>query len=164
VNLYKISQNLFEQLSAPGVDLETGEIDGFAYEAALAKLSMDFDEKALNVAKYIKSIEAESDAIKSAMKPMQDRIDINNRRAEYLKKYLLNMCAMQDRWPSDAQVKLSSRKSTSVNIVDESLIPAEYVAQKVVESIDKRLIGHDLKAGRIIAGAELEEKQNLQIK
>ncbi|CAB5155819.1 Siphovirus Gp157 [uncultured Caudovirales phage] len=164
MNLYEISQELFEQLSAPGIDLETGEIDDAAYGARIDALALSFSDKALSVAKYIKSLEAERDAIKAAMVPMQDRVKRLDKRAEYLSEYLLSMCSQQDRWPSDAQVKLGARKSTSVRIDDETKIPAEYISQKVVESVDKRLIGQDLKAGKCVAGASLEEKQNLQIK
>jgi len=164
MNLYQISQDLFEQLSAPGIDLETGEIDDAAYGARIDSLALSFDDKALNVAKYIKSLGAERDAIKSAMEPMQDRVKRLDKRAEYLSEYLLNMCSQQDRWPADAQVKLGSRKSTSVQIDDESKLPPQYVKQSVVESIDKRLIGQDLKQGITIDGATLVEKHNLQIR
>lgn len=164
MNLYQISTDLFEQLSCPGVDLETGEIDDVAYQARIDALKMSFDDKALNVAKVIKSLDAEALAIKNAMESMAERIASNNRRVEYLQQYLLSMCLQQDRWPSDAHVKLSTRKSSRVVIEDQGILPLEYFQQQFVETVDKKLIREHISAGKDVPGAHVETVQNLQIK
>lgn len=58
---------------------------------------------------------------------------------------------------------LSVRPSDAVVIVDESLIPAEYISEKVIttKSVDKVAIKAALKAGVDIPGADLEFRQNL---
>jgi hypothetical protein len=58
----------------------------------------------------------------------------------------------------------SWRKSASVNISDEALVPALYMREKVERSPDKKQIAEDLKAGAEIPGCSLEERHSLQIK
>ena len=62
-----------------------------------------------------------------------------------------------------AKVKLSWRKSESVNVPDVTLLPEEYRRVKEVVEADKKAIKDALKAGEAIAGAELVVKKNLQI-
>lgn len=62
------------------------------------------------------------------------------------------------------RVNLSFRKSTSTEIIDEASIPSEYIKTKIVDSIDKTAIKKALQDGKAVLGAQLVEKQNLQIK
>ena len=83
------------------------------------------------------------------------------RQAESLKAYIdLNLEGQE---LETARVKLSYRKSTSVYIKNEKIIPKDY-KEKQPDKILKALISKALKSGIKIKGAELQEKQNLQIK
>lgn len=166
VNLYGMTQELLAQLAAPGVDLETGEIDWQAYEERLSQMQGDWNEKACNVAMYIKGLDAEAEAIANAMKSMQDRIKAVNAHKERLSAYLLNMVKMMDKAPQNAFVKVGTRKSKSVHIIDSNLIPAEYMRQKPQPEPepDKAKIKEAIESGLTINGAFIEEKTNLSIK
>ena len=61
---------------------------------------------------------------------------------------------------------LSYRKSEATNILDESLIPTQYLKtpEPPAPKPDKPAIKEALKAGIVIPGAEIETRQNLQIK
>ena len=59
---------------------------------------------------------------------------------------------------------LSYRKSESVSILDENIIPSEYWKVKEVKTIDKMKIKEDIKNWLDVIGASIETKQNLQIK
>lgn len=59
---------------------------------------------------------------------------------------------------------LSYRKSESVSILDEALIPEEYWKEKVTKTIDKVSIKDAIKSGKDVAGASIQENMNLQIK
>tara|TARA_R110002126_G_scaffold93089_2_gene220724 strand:+ start:5552 stop:6046 length:495 start_codon:yes stop_codon:yes gene_type:complete len=61
-------------------------------------------------------------------------------------------------------MKISFRKSSTLEITDESKIPKKYIVQKVTSSISKAEIKKAIKEGEIIEGAEIIENQNLQIK
>lgn len=56
-----------------------------------------------------------------------------------------------------------TRKSKTVTIDNENIIPNEYRVVKEVYSIDKRLISTHLKEGNKIKGARLTENLNLKI-
>ena len=61
---------------------------------------------------------------------------------------------------------LSYRKSEATNIVDESLIPSQYLKtpEPPAPKPDKTAIKEAIKAGTLVPGAEIETRQNLQIK
>ena len=48
-------------------------------------------------------------------------------------------------------------ESTSVNIVDESIIPQEYWVEHRVVKLDKKNLLKDLKKGKKIEGVELKK-------
>ena len=63
-----------------------------------------------------------------------------------------------------SRVVFSFRKSVSVSIPDETKIPKKFFEKVVTEKLKREEIGKLLKAGEKVRGAELVEKQNLQIK
>lgn len=60
--------------------------------------------------------------------------------------------------------KLTLRKSHSVDIHDESLIPDLYMTEKTVRKADKMKLKESLNLGLDIDGCRLVENQNLQLK
>jgi hypothetical protein len=162
MNLYDLSLELLQQLSAPGVDTETGECDWTAYEQRLSELEGSWNDKGCAVAKYILNLEAEADARKEAAKRIAEAAKHQEAHAARLKAYLLAMCEKTGQWPSDLQVKVSSRKSKSLQIDDENIIPKNYL--KFVQSVDKVAITKAIKDGISVDGAHIVEKVNLQIK
>jgi len=61
-------------------------------------------------------------------------------------------------------IKLSFRKSQSVNVADVNSLPSEYKTIKVTESADKMKIKQALLNGEKIEGCEIVNNNNLQIK
>lgn len=59
---------------------------------------------------------------------------------------------------------LSYRKSESVSVLDEALIPEEYWKEKVTKTIDKVWIKEAIKSWKDVAGASIQTNMNLQIK
>ena len=55
------------------------------------------------------------------------------------------------------------RKSTYVRVVDEKLIPTEYMREVISYEPDKKQITEKLKKKEVIAGVELVEHKNLTI-
>jgi len=62
-----------------------------------------------------------------------------------------------------AMMKLSFRKSESVEIIDEKLIPAEYLVPQPAK-ISKSAIKEAIKKGETIPGAAMVTNFNLQVK
>lgn len=141
------------------IDEETGEI---LNAEALDELQMERDAKIEGVGLWIKNLEAEAAAVKAEKDNMADRQKRLEKKAESLKRYLAY--ALDGQKFSTPKIALSWRRSESVVITDEALLPENCLNVTIVKKPDKKVIKDALKAGKEIMGAELVEKQNLQIK
>ena len=117
------------------------------------------------VALYIKSLEAEADAMKAEEKALAERRAVREKKAERLRRYLSDsMQALGDTKLETARVSLSFRKSEAVVIEDQAALPVEFLKVKMTETPDKAAIKNAIKAGAEVTGAALVENKNLQIK
>ena len=157
MNIYEIEQAILNL-----VDPETGEITDFE---ALDNLTIARDEKIENVALWIKNLVAEAKAIREEEKSLAERRKAAENKAESLEKYLEQTLSGEKF--STAKVAISYRKSTAVNIADEETFAKTacptYLVYQPAE-IDRKAISEALKNGAIIEGAELVERNNMQIK
>lgn len=139
------------------VDEETGEVVNIA---DLENLQIEKDTKIENIGLLIKNLKAESDAIKEEAKRLTARAKVAENKAESLKRYLAD-CLGGEKFKTP-RVAISYRKSQAVNIIDIQSISDEY---KVVEiKPDKTAIKNAIKEGKVVVGAELEERQSIAIK
>ena len=153
-SLYTINQEILNC-----VDLETGEIlDEQAFEA----LQIERNEKLENIALWVKNLLSESEALKAEEKSFYERRKAAENKAESLKRYLDS--ALKGQKFNTTKVAISYRKSTSVDVLDVSKLPKQYQVVKTEVVPDKKAIGDTLKAGNKITGAELVERNNIQIK
>lgn len=60
--------------------------------------------------------------------------------------------------------KLSIRKSESVQVEDVNLIPPEFIDKKITLAAKKTDIKKAIKAGQLVPGAFIEERENLNIR
>ena len=147
------------------VDAETGEIIDFDQ---LDQLTMAREEKLENIALFIKSLEAEAAAIREEEKVLAGRRKVKENKAARLREYLSNALAGQ---PFEtARVALSFRASTGVKITDERAL-MEYLTMHHVECLSykaptvvKSGVAQLIKFGEAVPGAELEQRNNLQMK
>ena len=161
-SLYELDQAVLTVLENGLVfDEETGEI--LWDEDNFNQLEIERKDKLESVALYIKSLEAEASAIRSEEKALADRRSVKEKKVERLRSYLsYSMECFGDRKLETPRVAIGFRKSDAVEIEDESLIPQTWIKYK--PSIDKAGIKKALKAGECVHGAQLVERQNLQIK
>ena len=141
------------------IDEETGEI---LNAADLDELQMAREQKIENIGLYIKNLEAEKEAVKHEKDNFADREKRLGKKIESLKGYLTY--ALDGQKFSTPKVAVSFRRSESVHITDEYLIPDEYKLFTVVKKPDKKVLKDALKKGKEIMGVELVEKQNISIK
>jgi len=156
LSLYKINEEI-EKAIEMSVDKETGEIKDFAI---LESLEMQRTEKALNIAKYIKTLLAESEAIKRVEQGLRDRRQAMENKAERIKGYLSS--CVQGEKIQDAEIVISWRKSQSVNITETAEIPEQF--KRIEIKPDKAGLKQALKDGIVFEGITLEEKESIQIK
>lgn len=153
-SLYEINQQILDV-----IDLDTGEVID---EAAFDALQIERTEKIENVALWYKNLVSQAEALKSEEKSFAERRKTVENRANSLKSLLER--ELKGNKFSTVKAAISFRKSTAVNIVDESLLPSDYLKVQTVTSVDKVEIGKALKAGIEVSGATLVENSNIQIK
>lgn len=141
------------------INEETGEI---LNANALDELKMERDAKIEGVGLWIKNLQAEAEAVKNEKNAMADRQKRLENKVESLKGYLTYALAGEKF--STPKVAMSFRRSESVHIEDEHLIPDEYMNITIVKKPDKKVLKDALKGGKEVLGAELITKQNIQIK
>ena len=128
----------------------------------LDELNLAREQKIEGISLWVKNLEAEKEAVKHEKDNFADRERRLGKKIDSLKRYLTY--ALDGQKFSTPKVAVSFRKSESVHITDEYLIPDEYKLFTVVKKPDKKIIKDALKKGKDIMGCELVEKQNISIK
>ena len=97
MKLYEIGEKFFEILkSAEKETAETGEISAETAEL-LEKTNCEFEEKVDAIASYIKSLNADENAIDSETKALQKRKERKRKSREFFTDYLQNFMKLFDR-------------------------------------------------------------------
>ena len=131
----------------------------------LESIELDVDEKIINTAAVIKTLQAEAEAIKNAMAPMLERQKALESRADGLRSYLLlNMKKVGKTNVKSPWLTVAVHKSpVSVKINEEWLVPSEFLTEVVTVKINKTNIKNAWgDAG--IPGCELIQSEHLRIK
>jgi hypothetical protein len=161
IKLYDLSADYLAALDA------LAEIENLPPEViadTLEGLAGAWEDKALNVARYVRNLEAEAAAIEEAKKRMEGRAKSTANQAARLKAYLkaeLERTGLKPKAP-DLAMRLQNNPP-SVVLDDAALIPDDYRRTETVETILKAEIGAALKAGEAIPGAHLERSRRLVI-
>ena len=151
-----------------GVALKLADLDMDAQTIAdtLEGMSGELEVKAQNVAHMVRSIEADAAAVAQWGKDAAARAKALESRADALREYLAqNLTACGVEKVEGPGVRISWRKSSAVVIDEPGLVPAEFMRQAELPppAPDKKAIGEALKAGKVVAGAHIEQRRNLQI-
>lgn len=164
LSLYQLSENYRQALDCltdPELDLPPAAIND-----TLEGLTGELEDKAVNVAKFLRNMEATAEAIKIAEAEMAKRRKALENRVQWLKNYIkgsMEACGISQ--VECPYFKLSIQKNpASVNVLDEDKIPAEFKEQVISWKIDKTAIKEAIKSGGTIPGAELINGTRLAIK
>lgn len=159
--LYEISQKYLEVLDSLYDTDEQTRIDTLEWLG----IGDEFQTKAVNIAGYFQSLDAESGALKEAEKRIYMRRKSIESHSEILKSYLLRNMVKTGitaiKCP-DFEVKLA-KCPVSVEIIDESLLPDDLM--RIKKEPDKGEIKDWLLCNGPLDGARLvEDKVRLSIK
>lgn len=155
--LYEMSlatQTLFEMLMNDEIDEQTfnDTVEG-----------MGAIEKVEGYCQVISRINAEAEMFKNEIDRLTKRKKSLENNANWLKEQLLNFYNANGGEKIKAGTfVVSTKKSTYVDISDESKIPKKYCTVKV--SPNKTAIKTAIDRGIKVRGANLQERENLQIK
>lgn len=160
MKLYEYAEEFNELLSR----LEDEDMDLELLEMELNRLNTGFNTKMDNIAKYIKSLRAEAEAIKIEENRLMARRKARENKAEFLKKYIEDMLNATNR--KDLKTELFSfniqKNIPSLVIENEDIIPMEY--KKTVISIDKKSLLDAIKAGNSFDGVSLKSTESIRIR
>lgn len=143
---------------------ETGELidNSEAIKQLLSEIEIERDTKADSIAYLIKSAKDTETALKAEIDRLNERKKMFIREQESLKQ-LLDFLLGGEKLKTD-KFTFSYRTSQSVNILDESLIPAEYLNVKEVVTPDKKKIKEALADFDEVAGAEIVVTKTLGVR
>jgi hypothetical protein len=156
MKLYELTKQ-YEELLAK---VEDGE--EFDLEFSIDAIEEALDAKLESCAKLIRSLEAEEEVFKAEAKRLQEKSKSRAASAERLKNYVA--ACLKGQIYKTKTFNFTYRKSEAVEILDETLLPEEFIRQKVSYEPDKTAIKESIKQGQFVKGATLVSKINLQIK
>jgi uncharacterized secreted protein with C-terminal beta-propeller domain len=162
LRLYEIASDYLQALEA------LANIEDLLPEAiadTLEGLAGTFQDKAVNVAAYIRSLEAEAAAVEDARRRLEQRQRSLQRHTDNLRDYLkLEMERTGITKVKNAELALRIQKNPPTVIIDhEDLIPDTYREQVITVKLLKAEIGKALKSGENVPGAHLEQATRLVI-
>ena len=160
MNLFNIQQqylSLANQLSEGEVTPEL--------EQELAINESQLQEKAVNYGYVIKQLGHEVNAVNEEIKRLTDIKKRNEKAIERMENAISNAMQLYGIEKVDSSfLKLSFRKSESVEIVNEAQLTPEYLTTKTTTAPNKTAIKEAIKQGIEVEGAVLSTNFNLQIK
>ena len=163
MKLYQLTenyQNLWELVEDETIDLSI-------VETALKTVEGAIQEKAQNLAVFIKSLGADIEIIKTEEKRLADRRKALENKQAGIKNYLQSQLeiAKLDKIKTPVITVAIQNNPPAVKIIDEAIIPAQYktiIPQTF--AIDKKTMTDDIKKGINVPGAELTQGRSLRIR
>lgn len=161
--LYEISErykNLEDLLDNPELENIKEEL-----EKSIDSIQEEFDLKAENIAKFIKSLEVDSKGLKEESQRLQSRKKTVDNRISSLKEYLFeHMQALNKNKIKGKIFTLSIQNNPiSVEITNEKAIPEKYIVPQETK-FDKKALLKDLKNDVLIDGVDVKQTQGLRIR
>jgi len=160
MKLYELTQNYLNLLDL----LENPDVPKDVIESALEELEGNLEDKADNIAKLIRSMEADIKGHKDEEDRLSTRRKVLENKVKGLREYLQS--SMKALGKEEVKAKLFTLKiqinQPSLIIEDKDKLPKEYI--KTVEEADNKKIKELLLSGVKIQGARLEKGSSLRIK
>lgn len=159
--LYEINEQLEYLLD--NILISAQENDGVIDDEqllALEEITTERNIKILDIARYIKTLNAKAEAVYTEAKKLQKRYTTYSEYGEKLRK-VIQIYLKEGEKLEDYTTRIFWRKSDRVEIEDEYKIPDEYFIFEKRPSLQS--IKKAIKQGVDIPGVKLTDHQNLQI-
>jgi hypothetical protein len=159
LKLYELSQNYIQLLElADSLDEET-------FKDTLSSLEEAIEDKVENVAKLVRCLDVDIEAIKSEEKRLADKRKALENKVTSVKSYVqheMEVAGLNKVKRPTVTVSIQANPP-SVDVMDESLIPSIYMVPQP-SKIDKRAILTALKEGEFIPGASIKQTVGVRFK
>ena len=161
MKLYELTQNYLNLLDL----LENPEVPADIIQSAIEEVEGNFEDKAENIVKLIKSVEGDIKTYKEEELRLSTRRKTLENKVINLKVYLES--SLKAIGKKEIKGKLFTLKiqknAPSVVIDDLNTIPKEYLKESIV-LVDKTKLKDDLKNGLDVPGARLQSTESLRIR
>lgn len=156
--------NLYE-LSVAFQEVQNMDLDPEVMQDTLDSIEDAIENKAENIAKLIRNLESDVSAYKEEEDRLKTKRQATENKVKWLKTYL------EDNMKLTGKTKFKSgmfnfsiqKNPASVNILDERIIPEEFLIPQLPK-IDKTSLKEILKRGIEVPGAELKQTEGLRIR
>ena len=159
MKLYELTENYNQVLEM------AEQLDAEMLKDTLDSIDEAIEIKVENTAKVVRSLEGNVDAIESEIKRLTAKKSTLDNNIKGIKKY------MQESMEQVGKDKIKGQlfnigiqnNPQSVNILDEKKINLDYFIQQP-SKLDKKLLLADLKEGKEVEGAEIQQTRSLRIR
>lgn len=159
MKLYELAQNYAQLLEM------AEEMESDALVDTLESLQDAIEEKAENIAKLVKNLEADVKIIKEEEQRLAERRRAIEVKIERLKTYLqeqLETAGIEKVKRPTITVAIQANPP-SVDVIDETAIPSDFLIPQAPK-VDKRSILERLKKGEAIPGVTLKQTKGVRIR
>ena len=150
-SLYDLQMEILECVDENG---ELLDIEKFE------QLNMELEKKIEGLCLWVKNLEAEALAIKKEEDALKDRRIRKENKAISIRQYLINF--LKGSRFETSRVAISYRKSESLKIMDNAVIPDEYIKYK--PEVNRADLKQAVKDGLKVEGVYIQENNNMSIK
>jgi hypothetical protein len=162
LNIYQIEK---EYLELANQLIESGGECSPELELQLTINQEQLEQKARGYGFVVKQMESDVSIIDAEIERLKGLKKTREKTIERLETTVSNaMQLYQINKLETPTLKISFRKSESVEIDNEADIPAQFLKEKTTYTIDKTAIKEAIKKGEVVIGARLQVNQNIQIK
>lgn len=169
IRLYELApayQSGLDRLLALDLSTEEGRAEAEAVGAEIESLGLAIEAKVDGTAALIAAYESTATAIAVEITRLTDRRQALAGRAERLRAYVFEQLkraglAQVDGPRFTAAIRLNPE---AVEIVDQAAVPSKYLKVEISQSIDKKGIHADHKAGAEIPGVRFTRRERLEIR
>lgn len=162
LSLYVIQQ---EYISLAEQIIDNDGLLSEEMEAALQINKDQLENKSQCYGFIVRQLEGECDMIDNEIKRLEAMKKSRGKTVDRLKESVSKAMQLYEIEKIETPtLKISFRKSESIEIEEESLIDEKYMTVKTTKTPDKKAIKEAIKAGEIVLGVTLKENQNIQFK
>lgn len=159
MRLYELANDFLEVENLEGVDAQT-------QNEILNAIKVEIENKGDGIIKFIRNEEASLKVIDEEIKRLQALKKSKNTKIRNMKSYLMHCMRLMGMKKIEGNLgRISIRKNpASLEILDGTIIPQEYMIKEVIINLDKARVKEMLKNGETVPGCALVQGESLIIK
>ena len=165
-NIYQIDSQIYDLLTLP--ESEIVDEDGVVIRDVwkeLEELQGERTDKLINSMRIAQEMDENANALNEEIARLTVRKKYFEARAKKIREHVaISMNNANEKRVENTTARITLTRSKSVDIVDETELPLQFLRTKTTVEADKKAIGEKLKAGEEVPGARLVENLNVRMK